>query len=94
MYSLFNSVSEPVVLILDVTQAEVELDGIMRGASSVYRGDSPLFRHPNVRQILQVSNNPAFEMAARGLDSEVFGDVKIEVFHTLKEALNYARASS
>ena len=93
LYSILDRVSEPVFLILDVSKAEIDLDEILHGASSAYRGSNPIFRHPNIRQILQVSDNPAFEMAARGLNSESFGSVKVELFHTLKEALEYARTA-
>jgi hypothetical protein len=91
--SLFDRISESVFLILDMTNAEVGFDGLLRGASNAYRGDNPTFRHPNIREILHVSDDPGLELAARGMDSEMFGNVKIHLFETLSEALAYARAT-
>ncbi len=93
LHSLLSIVSEPVFLILDMSGAQLSLNELMRGASGAFRGDTPTFRHPNIRELIQVSNDPTLEIAAKGLDSEVFGNIKIQLFQTLGEALAYARAT-
>lgn len=90
--SILSSVAEPVFLILDLADAQLSLEDIMRGASDAFRGDNPTFKSPNIRQILHVSDNPTLELAAEGVASEVFGNVDVQIFKTLEEALAYARA--
>ena len=91
--SFFDRLSTPVFLILDMSNAQVGLDDLLHGASDVYRGDNPVFKHPNIHEILHISDDPMLEMAAKGLDSETFGNVKIQLFNSLAEALAYARAA-
>lgn len=89
--SLFDSVSEPVFFILDMSNARINLEDLIHGAHDAYLGDSPLFKHPNICQILHVSNDPMLELATEGLNNEIFGNVEIQMFKTLEEALAYAR---
>lgn len=91
--STLNAASEPVFLITDLSDSQISFDEILRGSSGAYRGDNPTFKHPNIRQIIEVTNDPTLELVAEGLDSDLFGNVKIRLFKTLKEALAYARAT-
>jgi hypothetical protein len=93
LHSFLDSISEPVFLILDMSNAQLGLDDLMRGASDAFRGDNPTFKHPNIREVLQVSDDPTLELAAEGMNSAVFGNIKIRLFETLEDALAYARAA-
>lgn len=93
LISLLDAVSEPVFFILDMSNAKLNLDRLMRGSHDAYLGASPTFKHPNIREILQVSDDPGLELAASGLDSDLFGNVRIQQFKTLDAALAYARAA-
>lgn len=91
--SIIETVSEPVFLILDMSDADLSFDEIAEGASGAYRGDNPLFKLLNIRQILQVSTDPALELAAKGMNTEIFGNVEVKQFETLDEALVHARTA-
>ena len=90
--SLLDAVSEPVFFVLDLSNIQINVADLSQGASAAYLGDNPTLKHPNIREILHVSENLALEFAAEGLDSETFGHVKVRRFASLDEALAYARA--
>lgn len=93
LQTVFDEASEGLFFILDVSDVQISLDELLRGASNAYRGDNPIFKHPNIRETLQVSNDPALALAAEGFDTEIFGNVKIQLFATLDEAVAHARAA-
>jgi hypothetical protein len=53
-----------------------------------------LFKHPNIREALLVTQSPVASLAAKGLNSPIFGNARLTIFKTLKEALEYAREAN
>ncbi|MFN8529038.1 MAG: hypothetical protein U0670_10535 [Anaerolineae bacterium] len=90
---LIETQREPVFLIIDFLRSPIpeSLDDVMI-ASDLSTRQMSLFVHPNIRRVIFVTVNPMLELAAKGLDTEIYGFVKIKVFHTREEALAYARS--
>lgn len=82
---------EPVFHITDFRESEIPLDELMIGANEVARGDVSLFSHPNICENIFVTGSDYMAHVARGLDSEVFGNIPVSVFATLDEALDHVR---
>ncbi len=82
--------SEPVFYIIDATEARMSLDDIIASASLVTK-QFALFKHQNIRETLLVTQSHVTALAAKGMNSPIFGHVKMRVFKTLPEALSYAR---
>lgn len=93
MSSVLNAVSKPVFFIFDMSSAQIDVDNVLLGSRDAYFGAGATLKHPNIREVLLVSNNPLLELASKGLDSELFGNIKVQRFQTLDEALGYARAA-
>jgi len=89
---LLDTQSEPVFLILDMTNSPVTrtLDSVAVGANMATR-QLPLFKHRNVREVVFVTTNRMMSLVAEGLDSEIYGYVKARAVGTVDEALAYAR---
>ncbi len=88
--SALDQLSEPVFYIFDTTEARMSLDDIIASASLATR-QFALFKHPNIRETLLVTQSHVTALAARGMNSPIFGNVHMRVFKTLEEALSYAR---
>ncbi|MBN1310910.1 MAG: hypothetical protein JXB30_05765 [Anaerolineae bacterium] len=88
--AVLDTVSEPVFLILDLGDIKISLDHLI---SSTHRtvGIDKFLTHPNVREILDVTTNPMLKLAAKGLASKAFGNIKAQIFDTVEDALAYAR---
>lgn len=69
-----------------------DLSSVIAGANMSARGDNPIFHHPNTCSISYVTQSGVVALAAKGMDSKVFGHLKINVFGTLEEALAHVRA--
>ena len=93
IYSALDSVSEENVYLIDVFNFDVMLDDIIRGASTVARGEKSLWHHPKLKQVILVTRDETLRMAAAGMSAKTFGALQIPVFETLEEALVYARAN-
>ncbi len=56
------------------------------------RDETSSWRHPNLRQVLLVTQDNLTRIAAKGMNSELFGNMNIAVFTTLDDALAHARS--
>lgn len=78
---------EPLFIVDDIRAVKLSLDDLIVAASLVGRGETPLHRHPNALGTYFISDSKTVEMAAAGLNSPVFDNMKAKVFHTVEEAL-------
>lgn len=89
--AVLDAQSEPTYLVVDMDDAHFGLDDVMSGASQAARQEGALLRHPRLRETLLITQSDLFRLAARGLDSDVFGHVRVKLFATVDEALAYCR---
>lgn len=83
---------EPVFLVLDIRGLAIGLDDLPSAASTAARGPGALLHHPNVRENLLVSSAGLIKLGAQGLRTATFGNVKIRVFNTQEQAIEYCHA--
>jgi hypothetical protein len=92
--SLLDDCSCATDLIFNVDQATFTLDDIIHATNLARRDDISLYRHPKVGKQMVVSTSKIIQMSAKGMNSASFGHLKLPVFATLEEALEYARQHS
>lgn len=85
------SFQEPVFWIVDAQVAPFSIDDIITGAELVAKGQHPLYKHPNIRQVIYVTTSQMLKLAAAGMSSEQFGKIAIKLFDNLDDALKFAR---
>jgi hypothetical protein len=90
--ALLDAVGGPVIYISDAREANLNVQDIIIGASTIARGTNTLLHHPNLKECVQVSASKLLQLAAKGMDSDIFGNVKVKICETYDEALAYARA--
>lgn len=90
---MLEEVDQPVYYITDFTQATIDLDLVIQGAEKTSLDQGGTFHHPKVKEVLFVSTDEVIHLAAKGLQSDTYGHVRIKAFRTLDEALAYARAN-
>ena len=56
------------------------------------RGEGSLFHHPNIRQVIFVSDSTMLQVAAKEMDSAPFGNVTVAVFDNIEEALQHVHS--
>jgi hypothetical protein len=91
LVELLDAQDEPAFVIMDGHEARLSVDEVIVGASQATRGESAVFRHPKLREVILVTTSGLLRLASRGLNSEVFGHVTVKAFDTLEEALAYCR---
>lgn len=91
-FDILDDIGEPVFYVLDwLNLNPLSLEDVSEGAMRVALAENPLFKHPQIRGLAFVTLSDIFTLAARGLDSDTYGNIKIEIFATVNEALAYAR---
>ncbi len=85
-----NEQPEPVFFVLNLLEAHLNFEDFVKVTNETTR-EVPIFRHPKIRENLLVTQDPMLIMGAKGLDSSVFGHIKMKMFKTVDEALDYAR---
>jgi hypothetical protein len=89
---LLERETAPITYILDLCALPpISMDDIMLTASTLTRGENPVYHHPKIHKIMAVTPNEAYQMAYKGLAGEMFGHLDVDVFDTLPEALAVAR---
>jgi len=84
---------EPVYLIMIEDGYVPGLQDILIGANVATRGEHPVFRNPNIREVLYVTSDKMAQLALKGLNNPVFGHTMVKVFGTREGALAYAQSS-
>lgn len=80
------------IYIADVRNIHFELTDLAQAANLTTRGEHAIFHHPRMKEIIAVTTNKMVALTFRGMESEVYGRVKVAIFPTLEEAIEYARA--
>lgn len=88
---LLDTLDEPVVWIVDLSQVVLDIEGITIGANMLARSENPLYHHPQILRVIYVTASPVIQAAVRGMTSQTFGHVKISATDTLDDALVEAR---
>lgn len=92
LFEFADSLTEPVFWIVDVSEVQdMTIEDILTGTELLIKGKKPFYRHPKIREVLYISTSRLIRMAAAGLISEMFGNLRIRVFENLDSALQYAR---
>jgi hypothetical protein len=73
--ALLDNMDEPVYYLNDFTDANFDLEDIIRGSNMTSRDSGGTYHHPNVREVLFVSPSPVIHEATKGLTSKAFGHV-------------------
>jgi hypothetical protein len=84
--------TEHVYLIMELTHLSMDLEDLMFGANVATR-QLQLLKHPKIRETLIVTQSGLAAMGAKGMNSPIFGNIKVKTFKTLDEALAYARVN-
>jgi hypothetical protein len=69
----------------------VSFGDAVAGMATVTRGNTAVFKHPKLLQLVVVTTSGLIELTTRAFGQEQYGSMKSEVFNTLDEALEYAR---
>jgi hypothetical protein len=85
--------SEPIFYIADMSEVDFSLDDMI-GASNLVTRQVALFRHPKMREGIIITESWMMGLAAKGLNSPIFGNIKVKVFKTRDEALAYVREAA
>lgn len=90
--ALLETFDRPGYFITDITRLKPTVDDLIQGSNRGARGDDPLWKHPLVREMIFVSSSPFIQVAAKGMNTVTFGNLSVQVFKTVEEALVYCRA--
>jgi hypothetical protein len=82
----------PIFHVTDFRESNIPLDEMLVGASEVSRGEASPFTHPNIRENIFITTSDYLKLVAEGMNSEPFGNLKISVFTSLDETLEYVRS--
>lgn len=91
--SQIQQIDHPVYYIADLTAWQPNFNDVVMAANQSARSANAMLHHPMVREFLVVTDMRLVDLAAKGLNADVFGNVPVKVFQTLDDALAYARTA-
>lgn len=83
---ILENADQPLYLI-NIFDLAISLDEIVAAANHVAHDPAAGWHHPKTKQVLVVTENAILRLAAKGMDSAPFGNLRISIFPTLDEAL-------
>jgi hypothetical protein len=86
-----SSLNQPAFLLIDFHLLQIGVEDVILGASRAARESGAVLKHPNFREFVVVRASTLIEVAARGLQSDMFGNVPVAIFPTLEEGLAYIK---
>ena len=87
---ILQEAEEPVFLIMDLSGVSMSLEGVIRSSNRLARGPGAPFHHPMCKGIALVTTEAIARLVARGLQTETFGNLRVCVYSTVEEAMQYA----
>ncbi len=88
---ILDSVETPHCFIIDATKLKMKFGDMVMGGAIVTRGDSAVFKHPNLTQLVVVTTSDLIETVAKAYSQAQYGSLSVRVFGSLDEAVEYAR---
>jgi hypothetical protein len=87
MRRVLDAQKEPLFWISDIRALKISLEDVVAAANMGGRGEEPIWHHPKIRGVYFVSNSKMVELAARGMNTPMFGNTVVKVFSTVEKAL-------
>jgi hypothetical protein len=88
--ALLDSESLPIYYVIDLRHFKISVNDMFDAARNTPE-QLQLMRHRNIIQTLLITQNRMMELAARGMNSPMFGNIALKPFPTVEAALDYVR---
>jgi hypothetical protein len=82
----------PVPYILDITDLEMSFGDMVSTMAELTRGDLPAWRHPNLQELLVISQQSVARIGTDALKQTQYGKLRASIFHSVGDAIRYLRA--
>lgn len=92
MRRILGAQEEPLFFVSDIRQMKISLDDVIAAANMGSRGEKPIWQHPKMRGVYFISDLKIVELAAKGLNTPIFGNTRMKVFNTVEKALEDIRS--
>ncbi len=91
--SLIASMVTPIFLVVDFRAAinRADMNNIQMGAFLATQADTPVFNHPDVREIIFVSVSDVMKLVVEGLRTPTYGSLNVTLVKDLDEVLELIR---
>jgi hypothetical protein len=86
---ILNAASKPMVIVIDMRSLQLDWNGILFLAS--HGVPEEINNHPRLCKIILISTDEVVAESAKGLDSQPFGFVKLDIVASPEDALTQAR---
>jgi hypothetical protein len=87
-----DAASVPVPYVLDVRQMNLSFGEMMEAMAAMTRGEMAAYTHPMLKELIVVTTNAVYKLGAAALTQEQYNKVKVRVFDSMDDALEYARS--
>jgi hypothetical protein len=92
IYDILEQSPHPLRYISKTDAQVTSVDDIVAAINMLVRGDYPVASHENFMELILVTGNRLAELAVKGMDSEAFGNVHVEVFATMQDAIDHVHS--
>ena len=91
-WEIFEQANSPLFYISDASNLSLSFEELVQATNVLVRGEYPFATHRNFKALFVVSNDPLISEGAKGMSSDAFGNVWVEIFTSLDAAIEFIRA--
>jgi hypothetical protein len=90
--TILDARTEPLYYVMDFREwKDMSLENMMKAAEVGARSGNSNLHHPMTKGVLFITGSRLMEMAARGMKSDIYGNLDIRVFSTVDDALDFVK---
>lgn len=92
-YELLDQSPTPIYYISIATHAELTMNDIINSAHALTRGEYAIAKHKNFKAMLIITNDPAIALAGKNMNTDAFGNMRVEIFNSFEEAVAFIKTA-
>lgn len=93
--AMLDKQEAPVFYVIDLTQLKtISVEGVVEVANSGAKNLKSSHRHPMNRETIIISQEKIVKLAVKGASTAAFGNLRVQLFENLDEALDYAKKNA
>lgn len=94
VWDIFEQSNSSLFYISDASNLSLTFEELVQATNVLVRGEFPFATHPKFKALFLVSDDPLVTVGAKGMSSDAFGNIWVEIFTSLDAAFDFIRAQS
>lgn len=89
IFDIYENFDQPYYQISDISEMKLDFNDVMTFIKEGVVGKQSITKHVHNKGIVIITESRFYQMTIKGLNTASFGNLKMEIFSSIEEALNW-----